>query len=50
MNEIKDFNREIDFNNLTYYFKRKINSPINFIGFKAQKKIKNKNRRKSKTI
>ena len=35
MTEIKDFRRQIDLNNLTYYFKGKSISPINFIGFKA---------------
>ena len=35
MSEIKDLSRQIDLNNLTYYFKNKSISPINFIGFKA---------------
>ena len=34
MTEIRYLSREIDFNNLTYYFKNK-SSPINFIGFKT---------------
>ena len=33
--EIKYLSKQIDHNNLTYYFKDKSNSPINFIGFKA---------------
>ena len=35
MSEIKDLNRQIDHNNLTYCFKDKSISPINFIRFKA---------------
>ena len=35
MSEIKDLNRQIDHNNLTYCFKDKSISPINFICFKA---------------
>ena len=35
MSEIKDLSRQIDLNNLTYYFKNKNTSPINFISFKA---------------
>ena len=35
MSEIKDLSRQIDLNNLTYYFKNKSVSPINFTGFKA---------------
>ena len=35
MSEIKDLSRYIDLNNLTYYFKDKRISPVNFIGFKA---------------
>ena len=35
MDEINDLSRKIDFNNLTYCFKSKDSSPINFIGFKA---------------
>ena len=35
MIEIKYLSKQIDHNNLTYYFKDKSNSPINFIGFKA---------------
>ena len=35
MNEINDLSIQIDFNNLNFYFKVKIISPINFIGFKA---------------
>ena len=34
MSEIKYLSRQIDLNNLTYYFKNKTSS-INFIGFKA---------------
>ena len=33
--EIKYLSKQIDHNNLTYYFKDKSNSPINFTGFKA---------------
>ena len=35
MSEIKDLRKQIDLNNSTYYFKDKIISQINFIGFKA---------------
>ena len=35
MREIKHLSRQINFNNLTYYFKNKSVNPINFIGFKA---------------
>ena len=35
LSETKYLSRQIDFDNLTYYFKRKNISPINFIGFKA---------------
>ena len=35
MIEIKDLSRQINLNNLTFYFKDKRISPINFIGFKA---------------
>ena len=35
MIEIKDLRRQIDLNNLTYYFKGKSISLINVIGFKA---------------
>ena len=35
MDEINDLSRKINFNNLTYYFKSKDSSPINFIGFKV---------------
>ena len=35
IDEIKDLSRQIDFNNLIYYFKSKDVSPIKFIGFKA---------------
>ena len=35
MSEIKDLSRQIDLNYLTYYFKSKSISLINFIGFKA---------------
>ena len=35
MNEINYLSRQIHLNNSTYYFKNKIVSPINFIGFKA---------------
>ena len=35
MSETNNLSRQIDLNNLTYYFKDKIISPINFIGFKA---------------
>ena len=35
MSEIKDLRRQTDLNNLTYYFKNKDISRINFIGFKT---------------
>ena len=35
MSEIKDLSKQIDLNYLTYYFKSKSISLINFIGFKA---------------
>ena len=35
MSETNDLSKQIDLNNLTYYFRDKIISPINFIGFKA---------------
>ena len=35
MDEIKGLSKQFDFDNLTYYFKSKNNSPITFIGFKA---------------
>ena len=35
MIEIKDLIKQIDLNNLTYYFKGKSIIPINFIGFKG---------------
>ena len=35
MSEIKDLSKQIDVDNLTYYFKSKSISPLNFIGFKA---------------
>ena len=35
MAEIKDLSKQIDLNNLTYYFKDKSISPINFIGFRG---------------
>ena len=35
MSEIKDLSKQIDLNNLTYFFKDKSISPINVIGFKA---------------
>ena len=35
MSEIKSLNKKIDHNNLTYYFKDKSISLINFIGFKV---------------
>ena len=35
MKQIKDLSRQIDLNNLTFYFKNKSISLINFIGFKA---------------
>ena len=35
MDEINNLSRKINFNNLTYYFKSKDSSPINFTGFKA---------------
>ena len=35
MIEIKDLSRQIGLNSITYYFKSKSISPINFIGFKA---------------
>ena len=56
MSEIKDLSRQIDHNNLTYYFKSKGISPINFIGFKAPMHLYRdieifcKSRRRSKTI
>ena len=34
MDDTKDLNKQIDFNNLSYYFKNKNISPINFIGFR----------------
>ena len=34
MSEIKDLSSQIDLNDLTYYFKCKSISPINFIGFR----------------
>ena len=34
MEEIQDLSKQIDFNNLTYHYKRK-NNPQNFIGFKG---------------
>ena len=34
MNEIQNLSEQIDFNNLTYYFKGKI-APKGFIGFKG---------------
>ena len=33
ISEARDLGRQINFNNLTCYFKSKGNSPINFIGF-----------------
>ena len=35
MREIKDLSKKIDHDDLTYYFKDKGISPINFVGFKA---------------
>ena len=35
MSEIKYLSRQINLNNLTYYFKSKSISPMNFTGFKA---------------
>ena len=35
MGEIRDLGRQINFNNLTYYFKSKDIAPINFIDFKG---------------
>ena len=35
MSKIHNLNKQIDFNNLTYYFKSKDISPINFIGFEG---------------
>ena len=32
--EIYNISKQIDFNNLTYYFKDKSISPINFVGFR----------------
>ena len=47
LNEIQEISKEIDFNNLTCYFKTTSFSPINFIRFKGSfgffKKIKNDN-------
>ena len=47
LNEIQEISKEIDFNNLTCYFKTASFSPINFIKFKGSfsffKKIKNDN-------
>ena len=34
MGEVIGLSRQIDFNNLTYYFKSKIINPINFVSFK----------------
>ena len=35
MGEINDLSEQIDFNNLSYYFKSKDSAQINFIGFKG---------------
>ena len=35
MSKTHNLNKQIDFNNLTYYFKSKDISPINFIGFEG---------------
>ena len=35
MSEIEYLSRQIDLNNLSYYFKNKRISPVNFIGLKA---------------
>ena len=35
LDEIQEISKEIDFNNLTYYFKTPGNAPINFIKFKG---------------
>ena len=41
MGEIHNIGKQIDFNNLTYYFKNKKISPINFIGFRGPLHIYN---------
>ena len=47
MDKIQDMSNNIDFNNLTYYFKNPNFVPTNFIGFRGSlhifKKIKNSN-------
>ena len=43
MSEIRDWSRQIDLNNLTYYFKTKSISPINYIGFEAPLHLYRKN-------
>ena len=35
MSEMRNIGEQIDFDNLTYYFKGKNISPINFIGFRG---------------
>ena len=41
MSKICNVDKQIDFNNLTYCFKGKNISPINFIGFRVSKHIYN---------
>ena len=41
MSKICNVDKQIDFNNLTYCFKGKNISPINFIGFRVWKHIYN---------
>ena len=41
MDEIRNIVEQVDFNNLTYYFKGKDISPINFIGFRGPMHIYN---------
>ena len=41
MGEIHNIGKQIDFNNLTYYFKNKNISPTNFIGFRGPLHIYN---------
>ena len=35
MSEIQDIAKQIDFNNLTYYFKNQNLASVNFIGFRG---------------
>ena len=41
MDEMRNIVEQVDFNNLTYYFKGKDISPINFIGFRGPMHIYN---------